>query len=72
MTRIVSQDRLSSVDFENTAFIRNGTRILARISTQDMIMGEYATSARAAEVKDALDNCSSIPFAGNAYYMPEE
>lgn len=70
--RIISQDRLSSVDFEHSAFIRNNTRILARLNTQDMIMGEYATCARAAAVKDELDNCDRIPFEGNAYYMPEE
>jgi hypothetical protein len=53
------------------SFIRRDETIFARTANQDMVLAEYKTPARAAEVFEEL-NISASSFLTDIYYMPEE
>ena len=48
--RIISQCKTKSVDFYNITLLRRDETIFARTVNQDMVLAEYKTPARAAEV----------------------
>lgn len=69
--RIISQCKTKSVEFCNVALLRRDEIIFARTANQDMVLAEYKTPARAAEVFKEL-NISASNFSTYIYYMPEE
>lgn len=69
--RIISQCKTKSVDFYNVTLLRRDETIFARTANQDMVLTEYKTPARAAEVFEEL-NISASNFSAYIYYMPEE
>lgn len=69
--RIISQCKTKSVEFCNVALLRRDETIFARTANQDMVLAEYNTPARAAEVFEEL-NISASNFSAYIYYMPEE
>lgn len=69
--RIISQCKTKSVDFYNVTLLRRDETIFARTANQDMVLAEYKTPARAAEVFEEL-NISASNFSAYIYYMPEE
>lgn len=69
--RIISQCKTKSVEFYNVALLRRDETIFARTANQDMVLAEYKTPARAAEVFEEL-NISASNFLTDIYYMPEE
>nr|DAT56779.1 MAG TPA: hypothetical protein [Bacteriophage sp.] len=69
--RIISQCKTKSVEFCNVALLRRDEIIFARTANQDMVLAEYKTPARAAEVFEEL-NISASNFSAYIYYMPEE
>ena len=69
--RIISQCKTKSVEFCNVALLRRDETIFARTAIQDMVLAEYKTPARAAEVFEEL-NISASSFSADIYYMPEE
>lgn len=52
--RIISQCKTKSVEFYNVALLRRDETIFARTANQDMVLAEYKTPARAAEVFEEL------------------
>lgn len=69
--RIISQCKTKSVEFCNVALLRCDETIFARTANQDMVLAEYKTPTRAAEVFEEL-NISASSFLTDIYYMPEE
>ncbi len=69
--RIISQCKTKSVEFCNVALLRRDETIFARTANQDMVLAEYKTPVRAAEVFEEL-NISASNFSTYIYYMPEE
>lgn len=69
--RIISQCKTKSIEFHNVALLRRDETIFARTASQDMVLAEYKTPARAAEVFEEL-NISASNFSADIYYMPEE
>nr|DAX00900.1 MAG TPA: hypothetical protein [Bacteriophage sp.] len=69
--RIISQCKTKSVEFCNVALLRRDETIFARTTNQDMVLAEYKSPARAAEVFEEL-NISASSFSPDIYYMPEE
>lgn len=69
--RIISQCKTKSVEFYNVTLLRRDETIFARTANQDMVLAEYKTPARAAEVFEEL-NFSASSFMADIYYMPEE
>lgn len=69
--RIISQCKTKSVEFYNVVLLRRDETIFARTANQDMVLAEYKTPARAAEVFEKL-NISASNFSTYIYYMPEE
>lgn len=69
--RIISQCKTKSVELCNVALLRRDEIIFARTANQDMVLAEYKTPARAAEVFEEL-NISASNFSAYIYYMPEE
>ena len=69
--RIISQCKTKSVDFYNVTLLRRDETIFARTANQDMVLAEYKTPSRAAEVFEEL-NISASNFSAYIYYMPEE
>ena len=69
--RIISQCKTKSVEFYNVALLRRDETIFARTANQDMVLAEYKTPARAAEVFEEL-NISASSFSPDIYCMPEE
>lgn len=69
--RIISQCKTKSVELCNVALLRRDETIFARTVNQDMVLAEYKTPARAAEVFEEL-NISASNFSTYIYYMPEE
>ena len=61
--RIISQCKTKSVEFCNVALMRR--------ANQDLVLAEYKTPVRAAEVFEEL-NISASNFSTYIYYMPEE
>ena len=68
--RIISQCKTKSVEFYNVALLRRDETIFARTANQDMVLAEYKTPTRAAEVFEELNISAS--FLTDIYYMPEE
>nr|DAW97437.1 MAG TPA: hypothetical protein [Bacteriophage sp.] len=69
--RIISQCKTKSVEFCNVALLRRDEIIFARTANQDMVLAEYKTPARAAEVFEEL-NISASNYSTYIYYMPEK
>lgn len=69
--RIISQCKTKSVEFCNVALLRSDETIFARTANQDMVLAEYKTPVRVAEVFEEL-NISASNFSTYIYYMPEE
>lgn len=69
--RIISQCKTKSVEFCNVTLLRRDETIFARTANQDMVLAEYKTPVRAAEVFEEL-NISASNFSTYIYYMPEE
>ena len=69
--RIISQCKTKSVEFYNVTLLSRDETIFARTANQDMVLAEYKTPARAAEVFEELNFCASS-FLTDIYYMPEE
>ena len=67
--RIISQCKTKSVEFCNVALLRRDEIIFARTANQDMVLAEYKTPARAAEVFEEL-NISASNYSTYIYYMP--
>lgn len=60
--RIISQCKTKSVEFCNVALLRRDETIFARTANQDMVLAEYKTPVRAAEVFEEL-NISASNFS---------
>lgn len=69
--RIISQCKTKSVEFCNVALLRRDEIIFERTANQDMVLAEYKTPARAAEVFEEL-NISASNYSTYIYYMPEK
>ena len=69
--RIISQCKTKSVEFCNVALLRRDEIIFARTANQDMVLAEYKTPARPAEVFEEL-NISASNYSTYIYYMPEK
>lgn len=69
--RIISQCKTKSVEFCNVALLRRDEIIFARTANQNMVLAEYKTPARAAEVFEEL-NISASNYSTYIYYMPEK
>ena len=68
--RIISQCKTKSVEFYNVNLLRRDETIFARTANQNIVLAEYKTQARAAEVFEEL-NISASSFSRDIYYMPE-